>query len=259
MLATIIKETVHIAIEMKKLIYLIILICALSACKSTDMVKFEQSQPVSEKALSNFGRSIQGEYINSANPLEELVIESKLIRTSNVLDFSCLRSELKIDSSENIDINNDQELIKYLNVEGGITTIKNDSIFYRQIIVDTLFLINKDQILKRFAGNYFLNYHQSDNYWIVKKIEINNDTLLIGEIVPSDTLLRFDFVKKNERIIEDNITDNEQDSVVIEKDSNITKEERQAVYDYILNPNKKDLRAMMKSNSFNDIKRYVRK
>lgn len=223
------------------------------------MVKFEQSQPVLEKALSNFDASIRGRYINSVNPLEELIIESKLIRTSNVFDFSCLRSEMKIDSSENIDINNDQELVKYLNTEGGITVIKNDSIFYRQTIVDTLFLINNDQILKKFARNYFLNYHQCDNYWIVKKIEINNDTLLIGEIVPSDTLLRFDFVKKNERIIEDNITDNKQDSVVNNKDTNVMNLKRQPVYDYILNPNKKDLRAMIKSNSFADIKKYVRK
>lgn len=254
-----IKETIHLVTEMKKLIYLIILICAMLACKSTDMVKFEQSQPVSEKSLSNFGRSIQGRYINSVNPLEELVIESKLIRTNNIFDFSCLRSELKIDSSEKIDINNDKELIKYLNPEGWITAIKNDSIFFRQTIVDTLFLINNDQILKKFARNYFLNYHQSDNYWIVKKIEIDNDTLLIGEIVPSDTLLHFDFVKKNERIIEDNFTDNKQDSVAIKKDSIIKGEERQAVYDYILSPNKKDLKAMIKSNSFDDIKKYIRK
>jgi hypothetical protein len=223
------------------------------------MVKFEQSQPVSEKALSNFGRNIQGRYINSVNPLEELVIERKLIRTSNVLDFSLLRSELEIDSSENIDVNNDLELIKYLNAGGGTTAIKNDSIFYRQTLLDTLFLINNDQVLKKFAKNYFLNYHQTDNYWIVKKIEINNDTLLIGEIVPSDTLLRFDFAKKNERLIEGDITDIAQDSVVIKKDNNVIEEERKKDYDYILNPNKKDLRAMIKSNSFDDIKKYIRK
>lgn len=244
---------------MKKLIYLIILIFTLSACKSTDMVKFEQSQPVSEKALSNFGRSIQGSYVNTVNSLEELVIESKLIRTSNVLAFSCPRSEIEIDSTENVDIYNDQELIKYLNAEGGITAIHNDSIFFRQTIVDTLFLISNNQILKKFAKNYFLNYHQSDNFWMVKKIEINNDTLFIGEIVPSDSLLRFDFARKNERIIEGKITDNEQDNVVIKGDSSVKEEERRAVYDYILTPNKQNLRAMIKSNSFDNIKKYVRK
>jgi hypothetical protein len=222
---------------MKKTICTIVVISTILSCKS-DTVKFEQPQPESEKALSSFNLNIQGVYINLENPSDELFIESKIIRSQNVLSFSCLKSDLEIDSTENVDITNDQEIIDYLTSEGGNATIRNDSIFYKLVIVDTLFHISDDQILKRFARNYFLNYWLSDNYWKVQKIEMIHDTLLIGEITPSDTLLFYDFAKKQDRIINE-------DSVV--------------VHDYILNPNKKDMRMMLRSKSFDKVEKFIRK
>lgn len=223
---------------MRHAAYLTILIIALVGCKPTDEVKFEEAQPESVKPISDFSRNIRGIYTCIENPDKELIIGSDMIQSLNTFSFAFERSEIEIDSTEGIDIYNDHELSNYLDLDGGKTIIKGDSIFYNLTMRDTLFIPGDKQVLKKLSGNYFLNYKHDDNLWTVKKVEIHKDTLIIGEITPSDTLLRFDFVAKRETLIE--------------KDSSTVKE-------YILTPDKRDLKKMIKSEAFNRTEKYVRK
>jgi hypothetical protein len=65
-------------------------------------------------------------------------------------------------------------------------------------------------------------------------MKFHGDTLLYGEITPSDTLLKYDYTKI---------------------DSSITKSKAKA---YILNPNKKELRKLMRSNAFKFTEKYIK-
>ena len=92
-------------------------------------------------------------------------------------------------------------------------------------------------ILKKFKGSYFLNEKRNEDHWVVKRLDIEKDALLIGKVLPGDTLLRFDFVQKTEELNE--------------KDSTITTE-------YLLTPNKRNFKKLMQTNSFELTECYYR-
>jgi hypothetical protein len=120
---------------------------------------------------------------------------------------------------------------------GGIE-INGDTINASQTYIDTIFQISENQILKKFKGSYFLNFKENENFWNVSRLDINKDILLIGQITPSDTLLRFDFVVKNEEF-------NKSDSTT--------------TTEYSINPSKKEFKKLMKSNSFKESECYFKK
>ena len=186
---------------------IILLIFMVYGCKTGSEVKFTQPQPESEKPLSNFNRSIQGVYINTADSLDEMIIENRLIRT---------RRE------------------------------ENSAL----ILEDTIFEIDKYQVLKRLHHNYFLNEQSADNYWRVKMMYIHRDTLVIGEVNPGDSLMRFDFVIREDSTVLRNKSVAENGDV--NRDSSV-------VYNYILDPGKRDLKKMIRSGLFERTGKYVKK
>jgi len=226
---------------MKRISYILVLIFGVISCEPTDAVKFESPQPESTKARSEFRTKIQGQYVNFSNPDKVLTIHNHLITTKTNIRFSCQRSEIELDSNVIFDLNNDEELIQYLNQDGGTTSIINDSIFYLQHALDTLFAIDKDHILKKYKSSYFLNYKYADNYWRVKKLTINKDTLLIGEITPGDTLLSFDYVEKEVEYVKS-------DSALVEIESE----------KYILSPSKKEFKKLLRSEAFETTEKYIK-
>ncbi len=226
---------------MKKNLCFILLILGIISCEPTDGVKFDSPQPESVKALSEFRNKIHGHYLNFNNSDKVLIIQNSLITTKTSIRFSCQRAEIEIDSLAKFDLNNNEELIRYLNQNGGTTSIINDSIFYLQILFDTLFAIDNDHILKKYKGSYFLNYKYADNYWRVKKLTIKKDTLIIGEITPTDTLLSLDYAERE-------VEYEKSDSVLIKIESE----------KYILSPTKREFKKLLRSEAFETTEKYIK-
>lgn len=104
--------------------------------------------------------------------------------------------------------------------------------------IDTIFQISENGVLKKFKGSSFLNFKKDESFWNVRQLNLIKDTLLIGQISPSDTLLRFDFASKTEDFDE--------------SDSTTTTE-------YLINPSKREFKKLMKSNSFDKCECYYKK
>jgi hypothetical protein len=211
------------------------------ACGPTDSVRFDAPQPPGVEPLNKFSDRIQGDYVDFCDQNILLTIEKGLIRRTGVFTFACRRSEVEPDSSANVNILNDKELTEYLNKQGGVARIVNDSVFFSEIWKDTLFKISTEHVLKKFRSNYYLNFKLEPNYWLVKKVSLLKDTLYIGEITPGDTLLRFDFVSKE--------TD-------LEK--NDTGKTEIQLSDYIFKPNRKEFKELLKSEVFSITEKYVK-
>ncbi|MFT5916360.1 MAG: hypothetical protein ACI81T_002868, partial [Bacteroidia bacterium] len=98
------------------------------------------------------------------------------------------------------------------------------------------FVIPFNQIHDR--ANYYLNSKKDTNYWTVRQLRLKKDTLLIGQITPSDTLLRFDFVSR--------------------KIDSTTSEVRKSI-EYLVNSSRKNFKSLLKESSFEEAECYCRK
>jgi hypothetical protein len=221
---------------MKTTLYLILSICLIS-CADYEYVRFETSQPDGVNESKSFNRKIKGEYINCTNSEDKLTITNNMILNSLTLNFKTHRNEIEFDSTLTINRNNDDELRELFVSEGYKVEINGDTIYAVHTEIDTVFLISQNQVLKEFKGSYFLNFKRDENYWEVNRLNLTKDTLLIGQISPSDTLLRFDFVSKTEEF----------------NDSDSTK-----TTEYSINPSKKEFKKLMKSNSFEECLCYYK-
>lgn len=208
------------------------------SCGDYEYVRFETSQPDGTKESKSFSRKTKGEYISCSNPDDKLIVSDNLILNSRTFKFKSHRNDLEFDSTIIVDRDVDEELSQLFIREGYDIEIIGDTINASQINIDTVFQISDNQVLKKFKGSYFLNFKEDESFWNVSRLNLTKDTLLIGQISPSDTLLRFDFVDKHEEF-------NESDSTT--------------TTEYSINPSKKEFKKLVKPNSFDKCKCYYRK
>lgn len=213
---------------------LLIAILFLFSCNDNNRVKFEKPQPASVRELKHFGKDIQGVYVKYSNPNKTMAIFPDYIATNLHIQFRIGRFGLQLDSSAHFDINNDSALIAYFKQQNVDARITGDTIVYSQSIVDTIFMITENHILKRYKRNYFLNYKFDDNYWRVKKIKVRGDTLYVGEIYPNDSLLHYDYASL---------------------DTNINEKHAK---EYILSPSKREFKKLMRSKAFAITEKYIK-
>lgn len=220
---------------MKHLIYSIFAILLIS-CDS-EVVTFKTPQPEHAKPSNGFNRKIRGEYVNCTDSDDQLTISNSTISNKNTFRIRAHRNEIELDSNYSVDINNNTEVKQFFKKEGISVEFNGDTISVFAQGIDTIFQISEAHILKKFKGRYFLNTQGfSENSWNVKQLEIHKDTLVIGEITPSDTLLNFNFVKKT-----------------IEESKTSTHTE------YTINPNKREFKKLLKPNTFKASKCYCKK
>ena len=215
----------------------ILLIFLMISCGDYEYVQFETAQPSGVKASNAFSKKVRGTYIHCTYPEDKLVIADRLILEVNTHLYKVHRDSIELDSAFAVKVNNDRDLIQALNNEGYKATMHQDTIMLMKTITDTVFQISENEILKKFKKSYFLNRQLNDKYWRVLKLNLHKDTLLIGEIYPSDTLLRFDFAVKAE-----------EDST-----SNVSK-----TGTYTLNPTKKEFKQLVKTNAFEKCNCYIK-
>ena len=130
-----------------------------------------------------------------------------------------------------------KKIIDYFSDNGGMASVIDDSIFVNFSQIDTMFQISENQVLKKMKGGYFLNYEKNELDWRVKRIEMKNDTLFIGEISPTDSLLRYDF---------------------IEKDTTYNKYDSSSYINFATRPSRKELKKLVNDNTFQKTKCYCK-
>lgn len=222
---------------MKAIVYILIM-CFLFSCSGDQIyVRFKTAQPDGVKASKSFKRKFKGSYVNCSDPNDKLIISDHLVLGSKTLQFISHINDLELDTTFSVNRNKKQELKILFENEGYKFEIYADTINASKIELDTIFQISENQVLKNIKGSYFLNFKKGEAFWNVSKLNLKKDTLLIGEIFPSDTLLRYDFVSKYEMY-------NERDSTKITE--------------YSIHSNKKDLKKLMKSNAFEECKCYYK-
>ncbi|RUA23985.1 MAG: hypothetical protein DSY76_08580 [Bacteroidetes bacterium] len=219
---------------MKKLILLPAIALLLLSCNPSDRVKFEEPQPANIKESTGFRTLRQGRYINVKTPKKEVEIKKNMITTRRTFHLKKNRNNIEISKMADVDRQNDSAMISHFSKLGAKVKIMGDTIYLWQTVTDTFFRINEHNILKHYKRSYYLNFEDKDGFWEVYRIKFHGDTLLFGEITPTDTLLTYDYTRV--------------DSV----------NGHPNVKEYVLHPDKKELRKLMRSNAFKVTEKYIK-
>lgn len=168
------------------------MIFLLSSCKgivSDSLVMFTKPQPSETQDILKFPLSLQGVYI-SADESQIVKINDKGLFIDNTL-FATYHK----DSVDNYFYKNGNYY--YLKEDNLVAddSLKftgerlNDSIKLKTLMnIDTLFLINENNKLRRNNEQYFLNVMKSDDVWDVKIIEKINNILIVSTIADSSKI-----------------------------------------------------------------------
>ena len=160
----------------KSVFYCLITSLIIVACKES-VVSFEETQPTDCKALQVFPSKILGSYYNPDENSELEIAKEFIIKKLMINDTLNMR---EIDENETIDYDtlyNSKTKEKY-----QIRRI-NDSLFSNYVLYDTIFIINKDHVLKKLKGHFFLNKRiNKSDFWAVEKLSYSNEILNINRI-----------------------------------------------------------------------------
>lgn len=157
-----------------RILSIFIFLTSLLACEPP--VTFSEPQPNNKKNLSEFPNLLQGQYLSLADSSTLLIYEN-LIQRVYEYDYKInpnqLDSTLRIVGDTVINIESKEKfLIKY----------EGDSLIAHIHYIDTLFQMNKDNVVRKFKGYYFLNNRYDKDIWEVKKIELSKGQLVISSV-----------------------------------------------------------------------------
>jgi len=153
-----------------------IILCILIGFTSCGpQVTFEKPQPDGIKNLLKFPKRIKGQFICLTNNKRIEITDNAIIETYEI--------ELKENINQldsNFKLINDSVLDLNTNLKEKINLI-GDSIIMSSYYIDTLFMIDADNLVRKFKGYYFLN--SIDKYgWDVKKMEVKKGKFRISRI-----------------------------------------------------------------------------
>jgi hypothetical protein len=215
---------------MKKLLVFFLLTLLFLACEKRPTVVFQEPQPNTSKDEASFRNNVQGKYFNEKDSSFILVTDKSVVR---ILTLKYKFSKSGIDSSSQININDDNSIISGLRKDGIEARIIQDSIFGISVVKDTLFNISGDHRLRTFKGYYFLNTRIRENAYHVLRMDlIKKKYLKFSEIHPSDSLDRFQTITPINKIFGDSVG------------------ESGRVVQYNMSPTKKELKRLMKEEAF---------
>ncbi len=211
---------------MRNLIY-VLLSAILMSCLGFERVHFKAAQPEWRKPILQFPASVQGVYKNCKNNYESIKVTETQVLSLSKLEGQVGRNEMNLDSIVTL-INEKREAFEeFLEEEDFDVTFKGDSVFFEHTNIDTVFEISDQGVLKKYKGDYFINYKNEKGYWNVEKANLSKGVIRIWHINPTDSLLNLSFVKPLDT-------------------------EPSKASEYILEPNKKELKAFLKSDWFSN-------
>lgn len=153
---------------------LIALVLPFAACE--EPVLFTQPQPVETSSLDHFPKRWQGEYL-LLDDSSRLVIGQGTMIAMNEWDVR--RSVPDLDSTE---ILIGDTLLTFGQGQSIPVFVRNDSVFGTIRLIDTLFTISEQQIVKRMAGSLIINRAHGSAGWEVSRMSLSSGKLRIAEI-----------------------------------------------------------------------------
>lgn len=154
----------------------------LHSCKEP-IVSFEEPQPKCINKLNAFPKKIIGTYYNIENRTELVFPKYSIFKKMIVEDTLKIR---EIDKNE---------IIKKDSLFNTVTKEKyrikriNDTLFSNYIYEDTIFELNKKNILKKFKGYFFLNIrNEKSGFWSGEILNLSKGVLTIKGIETENEL-----------------------------------------------------------------------
>jgi hypothetical protein len=209
------------------IVLLLLSVLVLDSCGPT--VFFANPQPRNTANKNSFKKNYWGNYY-SDHDSTLLKVSGKIILREGTVMVSRTRSQIL--SGGRYEIGKDS-LIEISTKKAYRYTSRNDTLEYYLPQTDTLFVVDNENLLRYYRGNYFLNYKISDKNWYVKKLSLEGTSaLILSEIkVPEDISL----LKNHTRI-----------------------EEVGRVYQYLLDPTKAEFRKLLSNKGFSTSTRFKR-
>ena len=137
---------------------------------------FNEPQPKDIGNLSKFQKRLQGQYLNFADN-SMLSVSNNLIQRTYNYDYKFHLNQL--DSTSLI---SGDTIIDLLTNEKTIIKRDGDSLITHVHNTDTLFQVDKDNVVRKWKGYYFLNKRYGKESWEVKKIQLTKGQLIISSI-----------------------------------------------------------------------------
>ena len=160
-----------------KIISVFLILTNLFACSTNEPpVTFNEPQPAETRNLSKFPNKLQGNYL-SLNDNSLLMISDNLIQRVTTFDDVIHLSELDSNSRLSGDT-----IFNSTTNSRIVVKRKGDSLCFHDQHIDTLFQIGINNVLRRQNNNFFLSTKHDDESWIIQKINISDDQLLISNI-----------------------------------------------------------------------------
>lgn len=187
-------------------------------------VAFDTPQPADINPLGGFPKRIQGKYLSSEDSSFLQITASSMLRT---YDFYLKIHLSQLDSTQQII---GDTLFDLKTNMGKPIQIEGDSIVTHIFGVDTLFTIDKLNVLKKYKGYYFVNNYTPPDTWQVKKLELSRGKLILSSINNKEDL---------EQLKE--LTESTQDTVP-----------------YVFSVSHKQFKAFVHDQGFRDIEIFIR-
>ncbi len=195
-------------------------------------VMFREAQPEGKKDLKSFPSRYRGTYMEIEDSSVYIVTAQRILEKHE--EFLA-DPEDEILEDGDIEIIGNNLIIKEMNLSFPVTR-RNDSVFGLVVLYDTVFDINGEDRLRKLGKIYFMNL-PSDSLWIVSK-------------------LKFD---RSGRVYRCDVND-EKEMEIFQQNCNveIQTDEEGNPKKYIMSPNTKELKTILKMGAFTDTTEYVR-
>jgi hypothetical protein len=160
---------------MTKKIFELLLLFAIVSCEPP--VTFDQPQPSETRAMKKFPRQLFGHYLSPDGKSTIVIGEKNIYKIHDYYVYTHKDSLYKDHRIKGdtvfFDMTGNYQIVK----------IKNDTVIEHVNYTDTLFKFDNSTVLKKFKGNYFLNYAwDAPNAWTVQKLTLVKGILSIADI-----------------------------------------------------------------------------
>jgi hypothetical protein len=209
---------------------LLILATVMSACDPT--VVFTEPQPQGRQDLRVFPARFRGTYMERDDSAIYLLTTERILQK---YEEYLNEPEEEILKEEDVELSGNNLVIKDMNMAFPVTR-RNDSVFGKIVIYDTIFDIQGEGKLRKLGKNYFMNL-PSDSLWVVFKLVFDRSGRVYLCDVDRDREL--ELFRQHCRVDEE--TDQEGKPVK-----------------YLLSPTAGELKKILKSGSFTDTTEYIR-
>jgi hypothetical protein len=163
---------------------------------------FDRPQPTKSKPLTSFPSSILGKY-KSVSDISILTVSPKIISEEYYLNVWVPKDSFL--ENKDYELKDDTFINKSTGTRKKIN-IRNDSINIVDDYYAEMFSLSDSNVLKRSGDNLFLNFRNGEDAWVVKKIALHGDSLIVSELNNEDD-------KKLEKIGSETAVDSQRSNV----------------------------------------------